>query len=149
MMKDPLLRVLLIVTAVCTGLTVLYNLFLRAPFAVSVQYDYPSALDPRADEAFAVGPREDDAFTEPPDPDDIIAEFPLDLNRATAAELELIPGVGPVIAGRIVEYREAIGGYGELEQLLEVKGIGGKMLGRIAPYLYIAEWLTEQTTYSK
>ena len=48
----------------------------------------------------------------------------IDLNRSPAAELEELPGVGPVLASRIVEYREANGPFSEIEDLLDVGGIG-------------------------
>jgi competence protein ComEA len=58
------------------------------------------------------------------------------LNRATATELEALPGVGPVLAQRVIEHREAIGGFTSVEQLLEVDGIGDQTLaelrGRVA-----------------
>ena len=46
------------------------------------------------------------------------------INTATAGELEALPGVGPVLARRIIEYREAHGGFAEIEDLLDVPGIG-------------------------
>ncbi len=48
----------------------------------------------------------------------------IDLNRSTAAELEALPGVGPVLAARIVTYRESNGPYETVEDLLDVGGIG-------------------------
>lgn len=48
----------------------------------------------------------------------------IDLNRATAAELEDLPGVGPVLAGRIVAYRDLHGSFAAVEDLLDVGGIG-------------------------
>lgn len=62
---------------------------------------------------------------------------PLPLNRATAEELDLLPGVGPVLAQRIVAYREAIGGFASLEQLKEVKGIKEKTYESIKTHLTI------------
>ena len=50
------------------------------------------------------------------------------INRATAADLETLPGVGPVLAERIVEYRETHGPFAEVEDLLDVAGIGGAKL---------------------
>lgn len=48
----------------------------------------------------------------------------IDINTAPAQALEQIPGVGPVLAQRIVSYREQNGGFQTVEQLLEVSGIG-------------------------
>ena len=58
-------------------------------------------------------------------------KFPLDLNTATAAELETLPGIGPVLAERILTYRAEIGEFSTVEQLQEVKGIGAKKLDAI------------------
>lgn len=55
----------------------------------------------------------------------------LSLNRATAADLETLPGVGPVLAERIVSHREANGGFEQVEDLLEVPGIGEAKLASI------------------
>jgi len=52
------------------------------------------------------------------------ADRGIDLNRATAAELEALPGVGPVLAGRIVAYRDLHGPFTAVEDLLDVGGIG-------------------------
>ena len=57
---------------------------------------------------------------------------PLDINAATAAELEGLPGVGPVTAAAIVEYRERVGPFRSVEGLDEVTGIGPVKLSRIA-----------------
>lgn len=52
----------------------------------------------------------------------------VDVNRATAAELEMLPGVGPVLAARIFDYRAAHGPFETIEDLLDVPGIGeGKL----------------------
>lgn len=59
----------------------------------------------------------------------------VNVNTATAAELERLPGIGPVLARRIVEHREAKGLFRRLDDLLEVKGIGPKLLRRIQPWL--------------
>lgn len=56
---------------------------------------------------------------------------PLSLNSATAAQLETLPGVGPVLAERIVTQREANGPFDAVEDLLDVSGIGEAKLGAI------------------
>jgi len=50
----------------------------------------------------------------------------LDINTAPAAALESLPGIGRVLALRIVEYREKIGGFKTISQLKDVSGIGDK-----------------------
>jgi len=59
----------------------------------------------------------------------------IDPNRASAAELERLPGIGPALAGRIVEDRGSHGPFSSPEALLRVPGIGPKILGRIRGYL--------------
>jgi competence protein ComEA len=49
---------------------------------------------------------------------------PLDLNAATAADLQKLPGIGPALAARIVEYRQKAGGFKKVEELMNVQGIG-------------------------
>lgn len=58
---------------------------------------------------------------------------PLDLNRATAAELDALPGIGPVLAQRIVDWRAANGRFGAVADLEKVPGIGPAMLEKLAP----------------
>ncbi len=55
----------------------------------------------------------------------------LELNAATAEELTTIPGVGPELAERIIAARDARGGFSAIEDLLEVRGVGQALLGRI------------------
>jgi competence protein ComEA len=62
---------------------------------------------------------------------------PLDPNTASAAELEALPGIGPVLARRIVEHRRAHGRFERLEDLLEVEGIGPKVLERLRPLVRV------------
>lgn len=59
----------------------------------------------------------------------------LDINAASASELELLPGVGPSLARRLVEARDRAGNYLSAEDLLKVKGVGRKTLEKLRPYL--------------
>ena len=56
----------------------------------------------------------------------------VDLNRATAEELRALPGIGPVTARRIVDFRTEHGRFGRPEDLMQVKGVGKKTFERIA-----------------
>jgi competence protein ComEA len=55
----------------------------------------------------------------------------VDINRATAAELQSLPGIGPVIAERIVEYRQANGPFRSFQELERVSGIGPRLRERL------------------
>jgi competence protein ComEA len=57
----------------------------------------------------------------------------LDLNRATQADLEELPGIGPVMAQRILEHREQIGRFQAVGDLRDVPGIGEKTFQKLAP----------------
>lgn len=61
----------------------------------------------------------------------------IDLNRATLAELDQLPRVGPRIAERIVEFRQAYGSFRSVDELLSVSGIGPKTLDDIRPHVYV------------
>jgi competence protein ComEA len=57
---------------------------------------------------------------------------PLNLNTATAAELDALPGIGPVLADRIVEHRTSQGPFRSIEELDDVPGIGPTIAGELA-----------------
>ena len=61
--------------------------------------------------------------------------FRINLNAATNEELIKLPGIGPELARRIMEYRIEKDGFSSIDELRKVKGIGIKKLKRIRPYL--------------
>ena len=63
---------------------------------------------------------------------------PLNLNAATEAQLEALPGIGAATAARIVEYRKKNGGFKKVEDLMNVKGIGEKSFLKLKPLVSVA-----------
>ena len=69
--------------------------------------------------------------TQPKEP---AVTFPVNINTATVRELDALPGVGEVIAQRIIDYRSTNGPFQSVDELINVKGIGEKTLAKIKPY---------------
>lgn len=63
--------------------------------------------------------------------------FPLDINQADSEELQALPGIGEVLAGRIIAYRDENGPFSSPDQLMNVEGIGEKRLEAILDYITI------------
>lgn len=59
----------------------------------------------------------------------------VNINKATESQLALLPRVGPALAGRIVEFREANGEFKSAEDLILVRGIGEKTFQLMKPYV--------------
>jgi competence protein ComEA len=61
----------------------------------------------------------------------------VDINSATLEELDTLPGVGPAIAQRIIDYREAYGGFSEVKEITQVKGIGPAIYAEIEDLIVV------------
>jgi competence ComEA-like helix-hairpin-helix protein len=59
----------------------------------------------------------------------------ISINRATAAELATVPGIGSDLAGAIVAYRDAAGAFSSLDELTNISGIAQRKLAQLRPYL--------------
>jgi len=62
---------------------------------------------------------------------------PLDLNRATAAQLDTLPGIGPVTAQRILDYRNKVGRIKSVDELKKISGLGGAKFEEIKNLLRV------------
>jgi competence ComEA-like helix-hairpin-helix protein len=70
-------------------------------------------------------------------PSSLPAEFVVDLNRATAAELHLLPGLGPKSVQAILSYRDQHGGFTRVEELTTIPGIKEGKLRALLPYITV------------
>ncbi len=70
----------------------------------------------------------------------VAARFPIDVNLATEAELQALPRVGPAMARRIIEYRETVGRFRQLEDLRHVRGIGPATLRVLDTLVTFSGW---------
>lgn len=60
---------------------------------------------------------------------------PVNLNTATAEQLDRLPGIGPKTAAAIIELRQKMGGFKKVEDLMSVRGIGEKTFIKLRPYV--------------
>ena len=65
------------------------------------------------------------------------ATDPINLNAATAAQLQTLPGVGASAAQRILDYRQKNGSFKKIEELMNVKGIGEKSFLKLKPLITV------------
>jgi competence protein ComEA len=68
---------------------------------------------------------------------------PVNINTASAAELEGLPGIGAAMAARIVEYRQKNGPFKKIEDLMNVRGLGEKNFLKLKPQLTLAAAKTD------
>ena len=66
------------------------------------------------------------------------ATEPVNLNAATAAQLQTLPGVGASTAQRILDYRQKNGSFKKIEELMNVKGIGEKSFLKLKPLITVS-----------
>lgn len=62
----------------------------------------------------------------------------IDINQASASQLTELPGIGPVLASRVVQFRSLHGSFLSVDDLLLIKGIGKKTLDKIRPYIMVS-----------
>jgi competence protein ComEA len=74
------------------------------------------------------------------------ASAPLNLNTATAAQLETLPGIGAKTAERIVEYRQKNGGFKKVEDLMNVRGVGEKSFLKLKALIAVTPPRTDRAT---
>lgn len=88
--------------------------------------------------ALALAPAVPVAAQQPPAGGPAKSEAIVNLNTATLADFESLPGIGAKTAQRILDYRQKSGGFKKVEDLMNVKGIGEKAFLRIKSRLTVA-----------
>jgi competence protein ComEA len=63
----------------------------------------------------------------------------VDLNSASEAQLQEVPGIGPALAKKIVDFRNENGPFKSVDDLLKVRGVGEKSLERLRPHLTVGK----------
>lgn len=111
------------------------------PMPTEVYAEVDSLFEAANAEFLAVGPPDSGVearvqATAAPAGEDVPGALRVDLNTASAADLERLPRIGPKTAARILAYREANGPFRDVAELTRVRGIGEKTLAQLRPYLY-------------
>ena len=120
-MKKPRLSILVAVTLLFAVFTLGFFLGRNGSHG-SVELSVPAAMQTLPPQT---------TCPEPTTPETVAVTFPIDINRADAEQLTALPGVGEVLAGRIVAYREENGSFLSTQELQNVEGIGEKRLDAI------------------
>ncbi len=120
-MKKPRLSILVAVTLLFAVFTLGFFLGRNGSHG-SVELSVPAAMQTLPPQT---------TCPEPTTPETVAVTFPIDINRADAEQLTALPGIGKVLAGRIVAYREENGSFLSTQELQNVEGIGEKRLDAI------------------
>ena len=85
----------------------------------------------------APAPEASPAPAEEPVLEEVLVEKSVDINQASLEELDRLPGIGPALGQRILDYREQNNGFYDIEEIMEVSGIGEKTFQKLEPYIYV------------
>ena len=132
---------LLVLALLVVGLSLFFSMAGQGSYPVTITYRLPAASGVvLGEQQTYIYAKEEESAQSGAASALISVTFPLELNSATEEQLKFIPQVGDVMAARIVQYREYLGRYTSLEQLHNIKGVGGKTYQKLVAYLYLQEW---------
>ena len=126
----------LIPAAVVAALVFSLGFFLgrrTVPYEVSIDAERPAA------QVLQTPATAEEAPASAPEAETREEKIPVNINNATKEELMTLPGVGEVLADRIIEYRETYGRFVAAEQLMDVSGIGEQRYADLADLVTVGE----------
>ena len=128
-MKKPRLSILIAVTLLFAVFTLGFFLGRNGNHG-SVELSVPASMQTSPPQT---------TLPEPTTPETVAVTFPIDINRADAEQLTALPGIGKVLAGRIVAYREENGAFTSRAQIKKVPKLGPKAFQQCAGVLRVPE----------
>lgn len=143
MNRETKIRLVLFLAAAVITASVLIGLYASRPLqfyqvvVASSQAPVSAAGVPTATPGTAASEEEKLIEEDPSGPQEVLVEKSVNLNTATLEELDRLPGVGPAIAQRIIDYREQNSGFYDIEELMDVSGIGEKTFAKLEPYITV------------
>lgn len=143
MNRETKIRLVLFLAAAVITASVLIGLYASRPLqfyqvvVASSQAPVSAAGVPTATPGTAASEEEKLIEEDPSGPQEVLVEKSVNINTATLEELDRLPGVGPAIAQRIIDYRERNSGFYDIEELMDVSGIGEKTFAKLEPYITV------------
>lgn len=127
-MKKPKVHILVIITLVFAAFTC--GLYIgRSHTGTSISVSVRPAMQTLPPETIEAAPA--------PSEETVSITFPIDINLATKEQFMMLPGIGDVLAQRILDYRQENGPFSRPEDLMKVRGIGKKRMEEILELITI------------
>jgi competence ComEA-like helix-hairpin-helix protein len=118
-----------------------WSIFTRQPSAAPVParalHVAPESLEPDSEAVPATPIASPTPKPAPTRPTPSSIAHIVNINTAASAELELLPGIGPALAGRIISYRTEFGPFKTVDEIDSVKGIGPRTLEKLRPLIKV------------
>lgn len=140
--RETKFRFVILFTAAAISAVIVLGAYMAQPiqlYQVVVQATaapaQPAAVTPAAGPVSSGGEEEELTEPDPEGPQEVLVEKSVNINTASLEELDKLPGVGPSIAQRIIDYREENSGFYDIQELMDVSGIGEKTFQKLEPYI--------------